>query len=118
METLPSNVPVAVSINHGAGRVSHCSESYARELLELMRALLDGAHDERSIISTNMMTTKGEVRCEWSLGDARAFADRLDAGLSLSEARILAQGRVVGKVDRYTRDAAKEITQVQTIYQY
>jgi hypothetical protein len=114
-----------ISIRHDGDKISHLSESCARDLLErARRAIADGAiaearGDGRATIEATMGSTKGAVHCEWDLAGARIFADGLERALALREASHNAKGQPIGKTDRIIRDPVTlEATGIETIFQY
>lgn len=112
--TLPNDGPVAVTVDHGEGKVLRLTESGARALVELLRAAASTA-DCREV-ALDLESTECAISFKATPDQVRAYAVDIEAALSSWAARCL--GEPIGKVDRYTRDAAKEITACETHYQY
>lgn len=113
---LPGGGLTALSVDFGADKPVRLSEAGARVFVDLLRSVSMRAKADGGGIEFWMNSPDFEISFRVPPDNGLALAAQIESGLSVWAARRL--GKPTGTVSRYMRDAAKEITEVRTSYQY
>lgn len=105
--------PVVIALHHDGNQVTHLTEVGAREAAELLRHTIAHAKPGSTI---DIELTPGGATRGMTAARAGVLASDIEAALSKSIAQSL--GKPVGQVSHVIRDAAQEIVEVRTRYQY
>ena len=116
--TLPNDGRIALTLQTPAGAKIPLTESAVRGFLALLLGECERARADGRRARLDLSCAERTVFFEGTANQLRAFAAQLEAGLSVWAARCLARGRPIAKTDRFVRDAAGEITQIKTMFEY